>query len=731
MFGNELPVAPTALPSMRSSPSDSPPAKATPVQRFVISAVLSCFLLLPSSRSLADGPSDNIPSQVRAIPPQGIELPATDREKLQQRVDQIHQAINLLPEDVRPQDAANAGTHRQPSKSTGLKAEVQVFARAIELALEQSTFYSQDEVQQAHRLADLAIARAARVSRASELGNDWLTTELATLEPKGHPAGSRLLVGGFRSQIDGSVQPYGLVVPAQWDANQGKPLRLDVWLHGRGEKVLELQFLHQRLHDLGEIQPPDTIVLHPFGRYCNAFKFAGEIDVLEAIEHVKQRFPIDDERISIRGFSMGGAGCWQMAVHYPGTWMAATPGAGFCETIDFLKGFQQETFVPTAYQRSLLHWYDCPDWVNNLRGLPTIAYSGELDKQKQAADLMVAAAKQQGFEIPHLVGPDTAHKLHPESKQQIEASLAETAKQGRQRQPDRVDFTTYTLRYPECHWVSIERLNQHWTPARIQAERHDDHSVQVSTQNIRAFRLQLEPVNEKTSRQVTVDDQNILCPGDQTQLSFKHDGQAWTLARSGAATGSREKRPGLQGPIDDAFLSSFIFVSPQSVASPEQVDRWVDGELSHAKAQWRRHFRGEVIERPVAELTVQERTNHNLILFGTPDSNPLIAEVLKTLPIAWTKQGIELHGETFPGDSHALVAIYPSPFSPDRYVVLNSGFTYREYAYLNNARQIAMLPDWAIVDVREGATSQLPGMIPTAGFFDEQWQLPPKSAPAK
>ncbi len=197
-------------------------------------------------------------------------------------------------------------------------------------------------------------------------------------------------------------------------------------------------------------------MLHPFGRYCNAFKFAGEIDVLESIEHVKQRFMIDENRIAIRGFSMGGAGCWQMAVHYPGRWMAATPGAGFCETIDFLKVFQQEAFSPTEYQRSLLHWYDCPDWVNNLRGLPTIAYSGELDKQKQAADLMVAAAKEQGFEVPHLIGPETAHKLHSDSKLQISSQLNEIADRGRPVRPSHIDFTTYTLRYPDWQWVTIE-----------------------------------------------------------------------------------------------------------------------------------------------------------------------------------------------------------------------------------------------------------------------------------
>ena len=41
-------------------------------------------------------------------------------------------------------------------------------------------------------------------------------------------------------------------------------------------------------------------------------------------------------RIGVRGFSMGGAACWQFAVHYADRWFAANPGAGFAETRLFL-----------------------------------------------------------------------------------------------------------------------------------------------------------------------------------------------------------------------------------------------------------------------------------------------------------------------------------------------------------------------------------------------------------
>ncbi len=56
-------------------------------------------------------------------------------------------------------------------------------------------------------------------------------------------------------------------------------------------------------------------------------------------------------------------------------------------------------------------------------------------------------------------------------------------------------------------------------------------------------------------------------------------------------------------------------------------------------------------------------------------------------------------------------------------MVLISGFTYREYDDLNNARQVPKLPDWAIVDIRTPPSSRSPGKVVDADFFDEAWTL--------
>ena len=46
------------------------------------------------------------------------------------------------------------------------------------------------------------------------------------------------------------------------------------------------------------------------------------------------------------GFCMGGAAAREFAVHYTDLWAAASPGAGFAETREFLKVFQNEQVAP-------------------------------------------------------------------------------------------------------------------------------------------------------------------------------------------------------------------------------------------------------------------------------------------------------------------------------------------------------------------------------------------------
>jgi hypothetical protein len=177
--------------------------------------------------------------------------------------------------------------------------------------------------------------------------------------------------------------------------------------------------------------------------------------------------------------------------------------------------------------------------------------------------------------------------------------------------------------------------------------------------------------------------------------------------------------------VDDAFLDSFIFVRPTGAPMAPGVAGWVSSEQAHAIKEWRRQFRGEAQVRDDTQISDAEIAASNLVLWGDPGSNQILARISGKLPVRWTKDSVAIGGKQWPASTHAPIFIYPNPLNPRKYVVLNSGFSFREYDYLNNARQVPKIPDYAIVDTTTAPNERYPGKIVMAGFFGEKWELIP------
>jgi pimeloyl-ACP methyl ester carboxylesterase len=668
------------------------------------------LLFLAAALTHADGPQDNLPTKVRPIPPAGIPIAEADRTILQSRVTIFGKEIDELRVALKSKPAL-----------LDLLPDVQVYYNAVRYALTYDEFFSPKEVAVAYQLLDLGMDRAAQLKSGKPA---W-------------PTQTGLVVRGYVSKIDGSVQPYGLVVPASYRPDYPHRYRCDFWCHGRGEKLSELSFIDGRQKSPGEFTPKDAFVVHLYGRYCNANRFAGEVDLFEALESVKHRYPIDEDRLVIRGFSMGGAACWHFAVHHPTRWAAAAPGAGFSETFDFLRTFQKETLHPKDYERKLWHLYDATDYAVNLFNCPTVAYSGEIDSQKQAADKMAAAMAQSGLHLTHIIGPKTGHRYHPAAREEINRRIDSIVGKGRERVPQHVRFATYTLRYNESAWVRVDGLGHHWERATVDAEITGPRAVKLKTQNVTALTLSMPP------GYCPLDDSDVL-----KGLELRVDGTTlfesrglppigsdrswevhlhkikdhWAVAKANENT--LRKRHGLQGPIDDAFMESFLMVRPTGQPLNEKVGAWAKQEMAHAVTHWRKQFRGEARVKDDNNVTESDIAAHNLVLWGDPQSNKVLEKIAGRLPIRWDAKGVALEANVYDAGRHVPVLIYPNPLNPKRYVVLNSGFTFREYDYLNNARQVPKLPDFAVIDVSVPATTQAPGGVVAAGFFDERWQLP-------
>ena len=149
--------------------------------RSVLLAVLCAASCLPT---LADGPADNAADKVRPVPPPGIEIPEADRDDLEDGLKKLKGAIDELAQ-------------RKDARTQELLADVQIYHKAVHDALTYHEFFKPQEINTARSLLNDGLARAEQLKRGEA---PWTTA-------------TGLVPRGYVSRIDGSVQPYGLIVP--------------------------------------------------------------------------------------------------------------------------------------------------------------------------------------------------------------------------------------------------------------------------------------------------------------------------------------------------------------------------------------------------------------------------------------------------------------------------------------------------------------------------------------
>jgi hypothetical protein len=664
----------------------------------------------PAAASAKPAPAAATPAPgagpaVRAVPPAGIVLPEPERKAFESELSALAQELHKL---------------RGRPEAAPFLPDVEIFYRAVDAAFTHDEFFAVEELAKAHKLLALGRERAAELAMGH---TPWL-----------HKSGPTVL--GYVSQLDGSVQPYGLYLPETWSPFSRRRWRLDTWFHGRGDKLSEVNFLADPARTIGEFPGPDALILAPYGRFNNGSKFAGEVDFFEALADVQRRFAIDEDRIAIRGFSLGGHSAWHLGAHHAWRWAVDAPGAGFAESEQFLHMWEKDPVNPTWWERQLWQLYDAPAYAENFRNVPLVAYSGEVDKQKQAADLMTKVLGAVGIQLTHVIGPGTGHKYHPDARVTVSRLVDTLAERGRDPLPRKVALATPTLKYNRQAWIEVDGLGEHWKKATVDGEL-DDSGVWLKTSNVTALTLAVPPGRAPffpgKPPTMNLDGQKLLGPpiGSDRSWSARFHKAAGRWVPGPLPDGLR-KRHDLQGPIDDAFMTSFLIVTPSGKGwSGDDFTEWAYGEQMRAIKEWRRHFRGEPRVKIDKNVTDEDIAQHNLVLWGDPASNRVMERLADKLPIRWTKDGITVGKQKHP-NGRALVLCYPNPLNPKRYVVLNSGFTWREYDYLNNARQSPKLPDWAVIDLSTKPDAHVPGKIVDAGFFGEQWQLlpPHRTGPA-
>lgn len=98
------------------------------------------------------------------------------------------------------------------------------------------------------------------------------------------------------------------------------------------------------------------------------------------------------------------------------------------------------------------------------------------------------------------------------------------------------------------------------------------------------------------------------------------------------------------------------------------------------------------------------------------------------MPLVWEVDAtgtskLMVGSQAFKGKGTVAQIIFPSKFGPGRYVLLNSGTTFREAHDATNSMQNPKLPDWAVIDASgPPPNAHQSGAVLGAGFMDEHWR---------
>jgi predicted peptidase len=130
---------------------------------------------------------------------------------------------------------------------------------------------------------------------------------------------------------DQQTIPYLFYLPKGFDGEADKKWPLILFLHGRGESRGPLSIVAKwgppRMAKRGD--DPPYLVISPqcpaSTRWTADDQQAG---VLNLLDHIIEKYPVDPSRIYLTGLSMGGYGSWKLAADHPQRFAAVAPVCG-------------------------------------------------------------------------------------------------------------------------------------------------------------------------------------------------------------------------------------------------------------------------------------------------------------------------------------------------------------------------------------------------------------------
>lgn len=523
----------------------------------------------------------------------------------------------------------------------------------------------------------------------------------------------------FKSDIDGSVQFYGLTPAITTPESIGRP-GIIMTLHGAGVDARGQAACYSPKSFAHVVAPTNR---RPFGFDWEDW---GRLDAYEVLAHAKQTLKTDPLRQWLTGHSMGGHGTWQVAAHKPHLFAAIAPSAGWI-SFDSYTGAPPE---PTDDIGRMLARVGSPSDTlklkENLEGLGVYILHGDADD-----NVPVDQARQMRKELtdhPDLAYHEEEGAGHWWGNECVDWPELIEFMNDRTLTDEVKNQTKFTTVSPgisgRSDWFEISSQQKFFEPSRIEVDRDPELKVlKIRTENV--AQLRLRPNLHDASWTFEIDGQVLdLSLKYRTYLNF---GSPTFSLKDGRWVESMGTPPDFKsraryGPFKEAFRNNMIFV-PGTVGTEEE------NRINIAKAIFDAEtflYRGngsvEII--PDTQFDPEQYEKRNVILYGNSLNNQAWARVLPDSRLHVDRTGVSIGDYRIDGDELAILAIQPDLRYSNTSVGIVAGTGPRGMRLTEQLPYFVSgvhYPDVTVIDV-DMLDKGEEGIMAT-GFLDEQWGM--------
>jgi predicted esterase len=465
----------------------------------------------------------------------------------------------------------------------------------------------------------------------------------------------------WMDEIDDSPQFARAYLPPDYDPAQKWPMVVS--LHGYNSDNPEyIRWWSVTDRHNGMTERHDVIVVEPHGRGNTMYSGIGDLDVLRAIQIAKEKFSVDEERVYLMGYSMGGGGTWHVGTRHPELFAAIGPVyGGWDYHIDMeedelakltpLQRFEQEGESSFAQADALLN---TPVFINHGDSDDLV----DINQSRHAARML----QRWGYNVRYWEHPGKGHGGFECEDELISWFFTHRLN----RNPRQVRVRSAYLKSAAAHWVRVEQREDPFAFIHADAWVVDPHTIRLDTENV--LQILLTPGDKLVDYRSPI---RVIWNGEDTGTHTFSSG-AITLQAEGYKPAKRHKTPRIAGPVDDVTTTPFAIVVG-TISKDPRMRRFCSLRAEAARNEWQTWQHVEPRFFLDTEITDEQIRKYSLQLFGGPNDNLIVQKLISHIPLEIGSDSITIDGQSFAAKDASVSMVYPHPLNPDRYISIAAG----------------------------------------------------------